>query len=214
MVIQKYRLKRAKIKFPCVFHFYIFRRRTLCQIHNLSHSRSTSESQKGRYMTSEGRTCHQKDDHSEGSIQKGDNQKVATLEVPHRQRLFHTIQWSFKKVKHDLTRSKRSADKFEKLMNLQQLLFFFCVTFTYWGRKLHLLFLVLNQWIKTAQGLRFVHFNGYIFEDYKSWKNEEEWVGLLKILSLQEAFYSQTFWTSRKLHIVTSNWKIFSTDLY
>ena len=75
--------------------------------------------------------------YSEGYVQKGDNQKVATYEVLHPQSFFHTIQWSIQKVKHDLVRSKRSTNKSEMLMNLQRLLFFFCVTSTCWGRKLY-----------------------------------------------------------------------------
>ena len=66
----------------------------------------------------------------EGYVQKGDNQKVAILEESHSQSFFYITQRSIQKVKRDMTKSKKSAKKFEKLVNLQQLFFFFCNTFT------------------------------------------------------------------------------------
>ena len=57
--------------------------------------------------------------HPEGYIQKGDHQKDVSHEVLHLQSFFYTIQGSDSKVKYDVTRSKRSADKSEKLVNYQ-----------------------------------------------------------------------------------------------
>ena len=55
----------------------------------------------------------------EGCVQKGDHKKDASHEVLHLQNFFNTIQGSDSKVKYDVKRSKRSADKSEKLVNYQ-----------------------------------------------------------------------------------------------
>ena len=62
----------------------------------------------------------------EGYFQNGNFQKINSHEVSHPQSFFCTIHGSFLKVKLDETRSKRSADKYEKLVNHQRLVFFFC----------------------------------------------------------------------------------------
>ena len=59
----------------------------------------------------------------ESYIQKGNFQKVNSHEVPHPQNFFCTIHGSFLKVKFGKTRSKRSTDKFEKLVYINSYFF-------------------------------------------------------------------------------------------
>ena len=80
---------------------------------------------KGDSITSEGSISHQKDHrcirrriYPKGYVRKCDNLKVAILKEPQPQSFFYIIQRSIQKVKRDLTRSKRSTDKSEKLVNL------------------------------------------------------------------------------------------------
>ena len=82
--------------------------------------------QKDRFTISKRKTSHKKAHrlfrrmtHPEGYVQKGDHQKDASHEVPHLQNFFYTFQQSYSKIKYYVIRSKRSADKSEKLVNYQ-----------------------------------------------------------------------------------------------
>ena len=144
--------------------------------------------------------CHKKNhrhtrrmNYPEGYVQKGEYQKVTIRNVSHPQIFFCMTQGLFSKVKHDMTRSKISANKSEKLVNHHRLFFLFCDIFTYWERKQHLLYPVLDQWIKKAQGSRSASFNRYIFEVYKKLEDNEEVVKLLNLLRLERTFNTSFF---------------------
>ena len=84
--------------------------------------------QKDNSMPSERKTSHQKDcrrikriKYLKSYVQKGEYQKGTILKVSHSQNFFCTTQGLFSKFKYDITRSKRSADKSEKLVNHQGL---------------------------------------------------------------------------------------------
>ena len=113
--------------------------------------------------------------------------KLQFLEYFTLKAFFARFKDQIQKVKCDVTGSKRNVDKFEKLVNHQQLFFLFYWIFTYWERKQLLLFPIVDLWIKIAQGSRSANLNGYI----------------LSILLNQKPSSFSTFWTTRKLLIVT-----------
>ena len=114
----------------------------------------------------------------ESYIQKVDLQKANSQEIPHPQNFFCMIHGSFLKVKLDKTRSKRSADNFEKLGNLNGQ-FSLLVMFLLVEKESNLfLFPVLDQWIKKLQA-QYLKSQCLDFEAYISLEDYEEEVSQL-----------------------------------
>ena len=128
--------------------------------------------------------------------------KLQFLEYLTLKASFEWFKDQIQKVKYDVIGSKRSTDKSEKLVNHRQL---FCWIFTHWERKQLILSPVLDQCIKTTQGSRSAHLNGYILKAFTRLEDDEEVVRLLNTLCSPRSFSSSsfsTFWITRKLLIV------------
>ena len=120
------------------------------------------------------------------------------------------------RVKHDVTRSKRSANKFEKLVNHQTAIFLLRWYFQRLRRKATSSLSSLRLVDQKGTRLKICKLQRIFFKVYIKLDDEEELVRLfeyfLRSQSLHPPSFS-TFWTIRKLHIVIFVWKIFSIDL-
>ena len=101
------------------------------------------------------------------------------------------IQGSSSKVKCEVTRSKRSTDKSEKLVNYQTATFSLLCYFQRLRKKLTSSLSSLRLVDQRGSRLKICKLQQIYFEVYKKLKVEEEVVRLLNTLRLQETFHTQ-----------------------
>ena len=164
--------------------------------------------QKGSCMPSEGSQILQKDELSKRLCLEGwPPERWFSWSTSPSKLLMHDPRISFKKSNVTWQDPKETLTSLKSWWIINGYFSSSVIISTCWKRKLYLLFLVLDQWIKRAQDSRSTSFNRYTFGVYKKLEDNEEVVREFGHSMKSKAFIFLNSLNYYKLLIVISKLK-------